>query len=66
MSDFRAILARAKHRAAKVDGFRGPYWSHSDKTKTKLSTLNELGAVTTCKDVVVSLVPSKTVNHRVP
>ena len=42
MSDFRAILARAKHRAAKIDGFSGPSGPTQIKSRQNkvLSELN--------------------------
>ena len=64
MSDFRAILARAKHRAAKIDGFSGPSGPTQIKSRQN-KVLRDLSPVTTRKDLVVSLVPDD-VNHRAP
>jgi hypothetical protein len=58
MSDFRAILARAKHRAARIDGFNGPRGPTHIKPQPN-SGLTESSPGTTRKDVVVSLVPDE-------
>ncbi len=58
MSDFRAILARAKHRAAKIDGFSGPSGPTQIKSRQN-KVLRDSSPVTTRKDLVVSRVPDR-------
>ena len=58
MPDFRAILARAKHRATKIDGFTGPNRPTQIKSRRN-KALSQSSPVTTRKDAVVSLVPNE-------